>query len=158
MVVEHKHKIGFKGDIWVEPKPLEPTKNQYRRDVGIVFGFLKQYGLETEVRVNIKPNHATLAGNSFEHEVEMANAYGIFGSIDFNRGGPQNGWDTDQFPNDLRETTLASYYILKGGGFKTADQILIPKCGGNPAMQKICSTDRSAEWICWPAPSSMLLR
>lgn len=118
MVVEHKHKIGFKGDIWIEPKPHEPTKHQYDRDVGTVFGFLKEYGLETEVGVNIEPNHATLAGNSFEHEVEMSNAFGIFGSIDFNRGDPQNGWDTDQFPNDLRETTLALYYILKGGGFK----------------------------------------
>jgi xylose isomerase len=83
-----------------------------------VYGFLKEYGLENEVGVNIEPNHATLAGNTFEHEVEMANAFGIFGSIDFNRGDPQNGWDTDQFPNDLRETTLALYYILKGGGFK----------------------------------------
>jgi xylose isomerase len=87
-------------------------------DVGTIYGFLKQYGLENEVGVNIEPNHATLAGNSFEHEVEMANAFGIFGSIDFNRGDPQNGWDTDQFPNDLRETTQAMYYILKGGGFK----------------------------------------
>ncbi|WP_371395936.1 xylose isomerase [Fretibacter rubidus] len=118
MVVEHKHKIGFKGDIWVEPKPHEPTKHQYDRDVGTIYGFLKEHGLEGQVGVNIEPNHATLAGNSFEHEIEMANAFGMFGSIDFNRGDPQNGWDTDQFPNDLRETTLALYYILKGGGFK----------------------------------------
>jgi len=118
MVVEHKHKIGFKGDIWIEPKPHEPTKHQYDRDVGTVYGFLKEHGLENEIGVNIEPNHATLAGNSFPHEVEMANAFDIFGSIDFNRGDPQNGWDTDQFPNDLRETTLAMYYILKGGGFK----------------------------------------
>jgi xylose isomerase len=118
MVVEHKHKIGFDGDIWVEPKPHEPTKHQYDRDVGTIYGFLKEYGLENEVGVNIEPNHATLAGNSFEHEIEMANAFGMFGSIDFNRGDPQNGWDTDQFPNDLRETTMALYYILKGGGFK----------------------------------------
>lgn len=118
MVVEHKHKIGFKGDIWIEPKPHEPTKHQYDRDVATVYGFLKTYGLENEVGVNIEPNHATLAGHSFEHEVEMANALGVFGSIDFNRGDPQNGWDTDQFPFDLRENTLALYYILKGGGFK----------------------------------------
>ncbi len=118
MAVEHKHKIGFKGDLWIEPKPHEPTKHQYDRDVGTVYGFLKTHGLEGEIGVNIEPNHATLAGNSFEHEVEMANAFGIFGSIDFNRGDPQNGWDTDQFPNDLRETTVALYYILKGGGFK----------------------------------------
>ena len=117
-VVEHKHKIGFKGDIWIEPKPHEPTKHQYDRDVATVYGFLKRYGLEDEVGVNIEPNHATLAGHSFEHEVEMANALGLFGSIDFNRGDPQNGWDTDQFPNDLRENTMALYYILKGGGFK----------------------------------------
>lgn len=118
MVVEHKHKIGFKGDMWIEPKPHEPTKHQYDRDVATVYGFLKTYGLENEVGVNIEPNHATLAGHSFEHEVEMANALGVFGSIDFNRGDPQNGWDTDQFPFDLRENTLALYYILKGGGFK----------------------------------------
>ncbi|MGJ8559210.1 MAG: xylose isomerase [Litorimonas sp.] len=118
MAVEHKHKIGFKGDIWIEPKPHEPTKHQYDRDVATVYGFLKEYGLENEVGVNIEPNHATLAGHSFEHEIEMANAFGIFGSIDFNRGDPQNGWDTDQFPNDLRENTMALYYILKGGGFK----------------------------------------
>ena len=118
MVVEHKHKIGFKGDIWIEPKPHEPTKHQYDRDVATVYGFLKNYGLENEVGVNIEPNHATLAGHNFEHEVEMANAFGIFGSIDFNRGDPQNGWDTDQFPNDLRENTMALYYILQGGGFK----------------------------------------
>lgn len=118
MAVEHKHKIGFKGDLWIEPKPHEPTKHQYDRDVATVYGFLKEHGLENEIGVNIEPNHATLAGNSFEHEIEMANAFGIFGSIDFNRGDPQNGWDTDQFPNDLREITLALYYILKGGGFK----------------------------------------
>ena len=117
MVVEHKHKIGFKGDIWLEPKPHEPTKHQYDRDVQTVYGFLKHFGLEDEVGVNIEPNHATLAGNSFPHEVEMAVAHGIFGSIDFNRGDPQNGWDTDQFPTDLAETSLAMYYILKGGGF-----------------------------------------
>ena len=118
MVVEHKHKIGFTGDIWLEPKPHEPTKHQYDRDVQTVYGFLKHFGLENEVGVNIEPNHATLAGNSFPHEVEMAFAHGIFGSIDFNRGDPQNGWDTDQFPTDLAETSLALYYILKGGGFK----------------------------------------
>ena len=118
MVAEHKHKIGFKGDIWIEPKPHEPTKHQYDRDVATVYGFLKTYGLENEVGVNIEPNHATLAGHNFEHEVEMANAFGTFGSIDFNRGDPQNGWDTDQFPYDLRENTMALYYILRGGGFK----------------------------------------
>lgn len=119
MVVEHKHKIGFSGTILIEPKPHEPTKHQYDTDVATVYGFLKRYGLENEVRLNIEANHATLAGRSFEHEIALAHDLGVFGSIDMNRGDPQNGWDTDQFPNDLREITLALYYILQGGGFKT---------------------------------------
>ncbi len=118
MVVEHKHKIGFKGTILIEPKPHEPTKHQYDTDVATVYGFLKRYGLEKEVSVNIEANHATLAGHSFEHEIQLALDLDIFGSIDMNRGDPQNGWDTDQFPNDLREITLAVYYILQGGGFR----------------------------------------
>ena len=119
LVVEHKHKIGFEGTILIEPKPHEPTKHQYDADVAAVYGFLKRYGLENEVRVNIEANHATLAGHSFEHEIAQAIDLGIFGSIDMNRGDPQNGWDTDQFPNDLRELTLAVYYILLGGGLNT---------------------------------------
>jgi xylose isomerase len=119
MVVEHKHKIGFKGTILVEPKPHEPAKHQYDFDVDTIFGFLKHHGLENEVKLNIEANHATLSGHSFEHEIAMAVDLGIFGSIDMNRGDPQNGWDTDQFPYDAREITLALYYVLKGGGFKT---------------------------------------
>ncbi|HWA20851.1 MAG TPA: xylose isomerase [Caulobacterales bacterium] len=119
MVVEHKHKIGFSGTILIEPKPHEPSKHQYDRDTATVYGFLKRYGLEKEVAVNIEANHATLAGNSFEHEIATANALGIFGSIDINRGDPQNGWDTDQFPNDVPGLTLALLELLKGGGFKT---------------------------------------
>jgi xylose isomerase len=117
MVVEHKYKIGFKGLILIEPKPHEPTKHQYDFDVDTIYGFLCHHGLEKEVKVNIESNHATLSGHSFEHEIAMAMDLGIFGSIDMNRGDPQNGWDTDQFPNDLKEITLAMYYILKGGGF-----------------------------------------
>ncbi|MGB3723169.1 MAG: xylose isomerase [Pacificimonas sp.] len=116
-VVAHKHKIGFTGDILIEPKPHEPTKHQYDSTVQTVHAFLQRYGLEKEVRVNIEANHATLAGLSFEHEVDMAFALGIFGSIDLNRGDPQNGWDTDQFPNDLREITLVMKSILENGGF-----------------------------------------
>jgi xylose isomerase len=119
LVVEHKHKIGFTGAILIEPKPHEPTKHQYDFDVDTIYGFLKHHGLEKEVQVNIESNHATLSGHSFEHEIAMAVDLGIFGSIDMNRGDAQNGWDTDQFPNDIREITLAMYYILKGGGFKT---------------------------------------
>jgi xylose isomerase len=118
MVVEHKHKIGFKGDILIEPKPHEPTKHQYDFDVETIYGFLLANGLEKEVKMNIEANHATLSGHSFEHEIASAINLDIFGSIDMNRGDPQNGWDTDQFPNDIREITTAMYYILKTGGFK----------------------------------------
>ncbi len=119
MVVEHKHKIGFTGTILIEPKPQEPTKHQYDYDTATVFGFLQQFGLEKEVKVNIEANHATLAGHSFQHEIATAVSLGVFGSIDANRGDPQNGWDTDQFPNSVEEMTLAMYEILKGGGFST---------------------------------------
>ena len=116
MVVEHKYKIGFDGLILIEPKPMEPTKHQYDVDVATVYGFLKQYGLENEVKVNIECNHATLAGHSFEHEIAMSTALGCFGSVDANRGDAQNGWDTDQFPNDASEMALALYHVLKAGG------------------------------------------
>jgi xylose isomerase len=119
MVVEHKHRIGFRGTILIEPKPHEPTKHQYDTDVAAVHGFLHRHGLEKEVRVNVEANHATLAGRSFEHEIATAIDLGLFGSLDMNRGDPQNGWDTDQFPNDLREITLALYLILQSGGFTT---------------------------------------
>ncbi|OOF79206.1 xylose isomerase [Rodentibacter caecimuris] len=119
MVVEHKYKIGFKGTLLIEPKPQEPTKHQYDYDVATVYGFLKQFGLEKEIKVNIEANHATLAGHSFQHEVATACALDIFGSIDANRGDPQLGWDTDQFPNSVEENTLVMYEILKHGGFTT---------------------------------------
>jgi xylose isomerase len=119
LVVEHKHKIGFKGTILIEPKPREPTKHQYDFDTASVYGFLCRYGLDKEVKVNIEANHATLAGHSFEHEIALAVALGIFGSIDMNRGDAQLGWDTDQFPNNVSETGLAMYHILQGGGFTT---------------------------------------
>jgi len=117
LVVEYKHKIGFKGTILIEPKPQEPTKHQYDYDVATVYGFLKRHGLENEVKVNIEQGHAILAGHSFEHELELAQALGIFGSIDMNRNDYQSGWDTDQFPNNVPEMALAYYAILKGGGF-----------------------------------------
>ncbi|MEP6808031.1 MAG: xylose isomerase, partial [Chloroflexota bacterium] len=119
MVVEHKHRIGFKGALLIEPKPQEPTKHQYDYDVATVQGFLARHGLEGEYRVNIEANHATLAGHSFHHEVATAMSLGIFGSIDANRGDYQNGWDTDQFPNSVDELSLAIYEILRGGGMGT---------------------------------------
>ena len=119
MVVEHKHKIGFKGTLLIEPKPQEPTKHQYDYDSATVLGFLERHGLANEFRVNLEANHATLAGHSFHHEVATAIAGGIFGSIDANRGDAQNGWDTDQFPNSVDELSLALYEIVRAGGFTT---------------------------------------
>jgi xylose isomerase len=119
LVVEYKYRIGFSGTILIEPKPQEPTKHQYDYDVATVYGFLRRHGLENEVKVNIEQGHAFLAGHSFEHELALANALGIFGSIDMNRNDYQSGWDTDQFPNNAGEVALAYYEILKGGGFST---------------------------------------
>jgi xylose isomerase len=119
MVVDYKHKIGFKGAILIEPKPREPSKHQYDFDTATVYGFLCRHGLEKEIKVNIEANHATLSGHSFEHEIATAIDLGLFGSIDMNRGDMQCGWDTDQFPNNIPETALAMYLILKGGGFTT---------------------------------------
>ena len=117
MVVDYKHKIGFKGAILIEPKPQEPTKHQYDYDVATVYGFLKEFGLEGEVQMNIEQGHAILAGHSFEHELAMARSLGIFGSIDMNRNDYQSGWDTDQFPNNVPEAALAYYEVLRAGGF-----------------------------------------
>ncbi|MCG8272855.1 xylose isomerase [Aquamicrobium sp. NLF2-7] len=119
MVVDYKHSIGFKGTILIEPKPQEPTKHQYDYDVATVYGFLKDFGLENEVKVNIEQGHAILAGHSFEHELALAAALGIFGSIDMNRNDYQSGWDTDQFPNNVPEMALAYYQVLLAGGFTT---------------------------------------
>ena len=116
MVIEHKYKIGFKGTILIEPKPQEPTKHQYDFDVATVYGFLKAYGLEKEVKVNIEVGHAFLANHSFEHELHLARVLGILGSVDANRNDLQSGWDTDQFPNNPGEMTLAFIEILKNGG------------------------------------------
>ncbi len=117
LVVDYKHKIGFEGTILLEPKPQEPMKHQYDYDVASVYGFLKKYGLENEIKVNIEVGHAILAGHTFEHEVATAAMLGIFGSIDMNRNDYQSGWDTDQFPNNVPEVALAYYHILKAGGF-----------------------------------------
>jgi xylose isomerase len=116
LVIEHAKKIGFKGQILLEPKPQEPSKHQYDYDVATVYGFLKTYGLEKEVKVNIEVGHAFLAGHSFEHELHLARSLGILGSVDANRNDLQSGWDTDQFPNNPGEMTLAFIEILKNGG------------------------------------------
>jgi xylose isomerase len=119
LVVEHAEKIGYKGQILIEPKPQEPSKHQYDFDVATVYGFLKKYGLETKVKCNIEVGHAFLANHSFEHELALAASLGILGSVDANRNDLQSGWDTDQFPNSVPETTLAFYQILKAGGLNS---------------------------------------
>jgi xylose isomerase len=119
MVVDYARKIGFDGTILIEPKPQEPTKHQYDYDVATVYGFLKDFGLEDEVKVNIEQGHAILAGHSFEHELALAAALGIFGSIDMNRNDQQSGWDTDQFPDNVPEVARAYYEVLRAGGFTT---------------------------------------
>jgi xylose isomerase len=119
LVADHKRDIGFEGTLLLEPKPQEPTKHQYDYDSATVHGFLERHDLAGEYKVNIEGNHATLAGHSFHHEVAYAVDNDIFGSIDANRGDPQNGWDTDQFPNSVEELSLVLFEILRGGGFST---------------------------------------
>jgi xylose isomerase len=117
LVVEHKHKIGFKGPILIEPKPKEPTKHQYDFDVATCYGFLARYDLLKDVKLNIEQNHAILAGHSFHHEVALAEALGVFGSLDINRGDDLLGWDTDQFAMNVGELALVFHEMLDRGGF-----------------------------------------
>lgn len=119
MARDYARKNGFKGTFLIEPKPMEPTKHQYDFDSETVIGFLRHYGLDKDFKLNIEVNHATLAGHTFEHELQMAANAGMLGSIDANRGDYQNGWDTDQFPIDLYETAQAMMVILQSGGFTT---------------------------------------
>ena len=115
---DYARKNGFKGKFFIEPKPCEPSKHQYDYDSETVIGFLRQYGLLDDFSLNIEVNHATLAGHTFAHELQVAADAGFLGSIDANRGDYQNGWDTDQFPNDIYELTEAMLVILEAGGFK----------------------------------------
>lgn len=117
MAVDYKKKIGFSGQLLIEPKPKEPTKHQYDSDAAAVYGFLLKHGLEKDFKLNIEANHATLAGHDFQHELEFCAANGVLGSVDANRGDSTLGWDTDQFPTDIAQTTLAMLTILKSGGF-----------------------------------------
>ena len=119
MAVEYKKKIGFRGQFYIEPKPKEPTKHQYDFDAAACFAFLQKYDLVDHLKLNIEANHATLAGHTFQHDLEFAAANGILGSVDANRGDLLIGWDTDQFPTDLYDCTLALGTILRAGGFET---------------------------------------
>ena len=115
---DYARKNGFKGKFFIEPKPCEPSKHQYDYDCETVIGFLRQHDLLNDFSLNIEVNHATLAGHTFTHELQVAADAGVLGSIDANRGDYQNGWDTDQFPNDINELTEAMLVILEAGGFK----------------------------------------
>ncbi|HSR39087.1 MAG TPA: xylose isomerase, partial [Phnomibacter sp.] len=117
MAKDYARKNGFKGTFFIEPKPCEPSKHQYDYDAETVIGFLRQYDLIDDFKLNIEVNHATLAGHTFQHELQVAADAGLLGSIDANRGDYQNGWDTDQFPNNLNELTEAMLVILEAGGF-----------------------------------------
>ena len=149
LVAEYKHQIGFKGTLLIEPKPQEPTKHQYDYDCQSVHGFLVRHGLEDEFKVNIEVNHATLAGHSFHHEVSYAVEHGIFGSVDANRGDPQNGWDTDQFPNSVEEMSLSVYEILRGGGFTTGGFMFDTKLRRQSMARPISFTGTSGVSTPW---------
>ena len=154
LVVEHKHKIGFEGQLLIEPKPMEPTKHQYDYDVATVHGFLVRNGLEGEYRTNIEANHATLAGHSFHHEVAFAAANGMLGSIDANRGDPQNGWDTDQFPNSVEDLVAAA--VRDPARRRDRPRRLQLRRQAPPPEHRTgttCSTPTSAAWTRSPARS-----
>jgi xylose isomerase len=114
---DYARKNGFKGTFFIEPKPCEPTKHQYDYDSATVIGFLRQHGLDKDFKLNVEVNHATLAGHTFQHELQVAADAGMLGSIDANRGDSQNGWDTDQFPMNLNELVESMLIILEAGGF-----------------------------------------
>ncbi|MGQ1787081.1 MULTISPECIES: xylose isomerase [unclassified Saccharicrinis] len=116
MARDYARKQGFKGTFFIEPKPMEPTKHQYDQDAHTVIGFLKNYGLDKDFKLNIEVNHATLAGHTMEHELRVAADNGMLGSIDANKGDYQNGWDTDEFPTNITESTCAMLEVLQGGG------------------------------------------
>jgi len=116
MAVDYKNKIGFTGQLLIEPKPREPTKHQYDYDAQTVMGFLNHYGLSNDFKLNIEPNHTTLAGHDYEHDIEVASRYGMLGSVDSNTGDTLLGWDTDQFPMDVKKATLVMLTVLRQGG------------------------------------------
>ncbi len=118
MAVDYGRSIGFDGDFYIEPKPKEPMKHQYDYDAATAIGFLKEYGLDKDFKINVEANHATLAGHTFRHEIRVAAINGMLGSIDANQGDLLLGWDTDEFPFDVYETTMCMLEILKAGGLK----------------------------------------
>ena len=118
MARDYARSNGFKGNFFIEPKPMEPSKHQYDYDCATVVGFLREYGLDEDFKINVEVNHATLAGHTMDHELQVAANAGMLGSVDANRGDYQNGWDTDQFPNSIAETAEAMLVFIKAGGLQ----------------------------------------
>lgn len=168
LAADYKKEIGFKGTLLIEPKPKEPTKHQYDFDSATVMGFLRTYGLEKEYQINVEANHATLAGHTFEHDLEIASRYGQLGSIDANTGDAQLGWDTDQFNMDIKSTTLAMLVVMNQGGLPVGinfdakvrrestdlDDLFISHIGGMDAFarglinaSKIIDDGTLASWV-----------
>lgn len=168
LAADYKKEIGFKGTLLIEPKPKEPTKHQYDFDSATVMGFLRTYGLEKEYQINVEANHATLAGHTFEHDLEIASRYGQLGSIDANTGDAQLGWDTDQFNMDIKSTTLAMLVVMNQGGLPVGinfdakvrrestdlDDLFIAHIGGMDAFarglinaSKIIEDGTLASWV-----------
>lgn len=168
LAADYKKEIGFKGTLLIEPKPKEPTKHQYDFDSATVMGFLRTYGLEKEYQINVEANHATLAGHTFEHDLEIASRYGQLGSIDANTGDAQLGWDTDQFNMDIKSTTLAMLVVMNQGGLPVGinfdakvrrestdlDDLFISHIGGMDAFarglinaSKIIEDGTLASWV-----------
>ena len=147
MARDYGRKNGFTGTFYIEPKPMEPSKHQYDFDAATVIGFLRAHGLDKDFKLNIEANHATLAGHSFSHELQVAADAGLLGSIDANRGDAQNGWDTDQFPTDLYQATEAMMIVLEAGGLRRpAASTSTPRCDAIRPIPRTCSWLTSAAW------------
>ena len=145
MAVDYGRSIGFKGDFYIEPKPKEPTKHQYDFDTATVLGFLRKYGLDKDFKMNIEANHATLAQHTFQHELCVARINGAFGSIDANQGDSLLGWDTDQFPTNIYETTMCMYEVIKAGGLTGGFNLML-RLAEVHLLLKIFSTATLQVW------------
>jgi len=151
MARDYARRNGFKGTFYIEPKPMEPSKHQYDFDAATCLSFLRQFDLMEDFKLNIEVNHATLASHTFEHELQVAADAGVLGSMDANRGDYQNGWDTDQFPNNLNELTEAMLVVLQSGGFKTGGVNFDAKTRRNSTDLADISMHTSEAWMHSPA-------
>jgi xylose isomerase len=151
MAVDYKKQIGFRGAFYIEPKPKEPTKHQYDFDAATCLNFLREYGLLEHFKLNLETNHATLAGHTMHHECEVAAAAGALGTLDANTGDEMIGWDTDQFPTNLYHTTQVMLTVLKMGGSRRVDLILMQRFDAKASSRLTFSTPTSGGWMHTPA-------